>query len=148
HCLSEDDMDAAIQWPNSIVCSDSWSYPVNVPNQIGDPHPRTFGAFTRFLEHYALKTQRLSFGQAICKISSFAADWLGMDCRGRITEGYSGDLVLLDPENVSEKATFENPRQFSTGTEYLWVNGTMMIRRGELLERLPGKVIRRGSDAV
>jgi N-acyl-D-amino-acid deacylase len=148
HCISESDMDTAILWPNSIVCSDSWSYPVNAPNRIGDPHPRTFGAFSRFLERYVFKTQRITFGQAVCKISSCAADWLGINHRGRIAPGCYGDVLLLDPKNVAEKATFKNPRQFSAGTDYLWVNGTMMIRRRELLEHLPGKVIRRRSDAA
>ena len=143
HCISESDMDAAIMCPYSIVCSDSWSYPVNAPNPIGNPHPRTYGAFTRFLERYALKNQRLSFGDAINKISSFPADWINIPRRGRIREGYFADLTLLNPGEVKEKATFQEPRQFSEGTKYCWVNGTMMIENGTLLEKLPGKIIYR-----
>ena len=119
HCIDPADMDAAILWPDSIICSDSWSYPVNAPNSIGDPHPRTYGAFTRFLEHYALREARMPFGQAVRKITSIPADWLGLYDRGRIAEGAYADLVLLDPAEVHERATYTEPRQLSRGTRYV-----------------------------
>ena len=49
HCISQDDIDAAILWPKAMICTDSWSYPVNAPESIGQPHPRSYGAFTTFL---------------------------------------------------------------------------------------------------
>ncbi len=142
-CISPDDMDAAILWEHSIVCSDSWSYPVNAPRQIGTPHPRTFGAFTRFLQRYTLETGRLPFGQAVRKITSQPAWWLGLRRRGSIREGNYADLVLLDPGRVQERATFDDPRQLSQGTEYLWVNGTLVLEKGALLDRLPGRILRK-----
>ncbi len=142
HCIDEGDMDAAILWNDSIICSDSWSYPVNAPKQIGHPHPRTYGAFTRFLERYALDGGRLPFGHAVRKITSYPADWLNLPRRGRIAEGYFADLVALDPTRVREKATFTDPRQFSDGTAYVWVNGTLMLEDGQLAEAMPGRVVR------
>ncbi len=147
HCLDEADVDAAVRWPHSIVCSDSWSHPVNAPNQIGDPHPRTFGAFTRFLERWSLSEERIPFGRAIRKITSLAADWVDLPGRGRIAEGAWADLVLLDPARVKEKATFDDPRQFSEGTEAVWVNGVRVLEGGEILRReMPGQVLRRQRD--
>ena len=147
HCLAEDDVDAAVRWPESIVCSDSWSHPVNAPNQFGDPHPRTFGAFTRFLERWSLAEEHLPFGAAIRKITSLPADWVGLPGRGRIAEGAWADLVLLDPSRVREKATFDDPRQLSEGTEKVWVNGTLMLEGGELTKEKPGQVLRRENPA-
>ncbi len=143
HCLNPADVDAAVLWPHSIVCSDSWSHPVNAPNQFGDPHPRTYGAFTRFLERWSLAEERLPFGQAIRKITSLAADWVGLPGRGRIAEGAWADLVLLDPRRVREKATFDDPRQFSEGTKAVWVNGTRVLEGGEIRREMPGHVLRR-----
>ena len=142
HCMDQDDMDAAIFWNDSIIASDSWSYPVNAPRQIGHPHPRTYGAFTRFLERYALDGGGLPFGHAVRKITSFPAQWLGLPHRGRIAEGYFADLVALDPARVHEKATFTAPRQFSEGTAFVWVNGTLMLEGGRLYEQMPGRVVR------
>lgn len=144
-CIAEQDMDAAILWHDSIICSDSWSYPVNALNSIGDPHPRTYGAFTRFLERYAL-TGRIRFGHAIRKMTSLPARRLNLPKRGAICEGYYADLLLLDPANVKEMATYQNPRQFSRGTEYVWVNGTLMLEDGNILPHLPGHIIRRPRD--
>ncbi|MFQ5630893.1 MAG: amidohydrolase family protein [bacterium] len=142
-CMDQADVDLAVIQPDSIICSDSWSYPVNAKNTIGNPHPRTYGAFTRFLERYVLKKEQMPFGQAIRKITSIPADFVGFPGRGRIHKGCYADLVLLDPATLKEKATYENPRQFSEGTEYLWVNGTLAIREGELLSCLQGHIIRR-----
>ena len=142
HCISQDDLDAAVLWPDAIVCSDSWSHPINAPNQIGDPHPRTFGAFTRFLEQYSLSRSRLEFGEAIRKITGLPAHWLRLQDRGRIVQGGFADLVLLDPAKVREKATFDEPRQMSEGTEKVWVNGTLMLSEGEVLRRTPGHILR------
>ncbi len=142
HCISQDDMEAALLWENSIVCSDSWSYPVNAPRRIGDPHPRTFGAFTRFLERYALRRQRLPFGEAVRKVTSYPAHWLRLPRRGRIAAGYCADLVLLDPARVRERATFAEPRRLSEGTEYVWVNGVLTLEKGHLHDHKPGRILR------
>lgn len=146
HCISQEDMDAAILWPDAIVCSDSWSHPVNAPNQFGDPHPRTFGAFTRFLERYSLREERLPFGEAVRKITSYPAHWLRLRDRGRIAEGVFADLVLLDPDRVRDKATFDAPRQMSEGTEAVWVNGTLMLIDGEVQRGMPGHILKELSD--
>ena len=143
HCISEADMDAAILWPDAIVCSDSWSHPINAPKQFGDPHPRTFGAFTRFLERYSLSRQRLPFGEAVRKITSLPAQWLGLEGRGHIAVGNWADLTLLRPEEVREKATFADPRQTSEGTEKVWVNGVVMLDHDIVLPGNPGQVLRR-----
>ncbi|MFT5685566.1 MAG: N-acyl-D-amino-acid deacylase, partial [Myxococcota bacterium] len=143
-CIDEADMDAALLWPDAIVCSDSWSYPVNAPNPVGDPHPRTYGAFTRFLEEYALSRQRLSLGAAIRKVTRLPADWLGLPDRGRIAMGAAADLVLLDLSRVHARATYEDPRQFSEGTEQVWVNGVAMFdAQHRIRSVLPGRTLRR-----
>lgn len=142
-CISQDDLDRAVLWPHSIICSDSWSYPVNSPNPIGNPHPRTFGAFTRFLERYSLAEERIPFGEAVRKITSMPADWLRLEGRGRIEVGAHADLVLLDLGEVREMATFKDPRQFSRGTRWVWVNGEAALEEGSLVDRpRHGQVLR------
>ncbi|MCB1187755.1 amidohydrolase family protein [bacterium] len=144
HCIDQSDVDAAVLWPDSIICSDSWSHPFNAPKQIGDPHPRTFGAFTRFLEQYVIRAGQLSMAAAVRKATALAADFTGIRERGRIREDCFADIVLLDPMNIRELATYEQPRQLSTGTEFVWVNGRPAVERGVILDSRHGRVLRHG----
>lgn len=136
-CLSPDDLDAAVLSPLANIISDSWSYPWNAPVQIGDPHPRTFGAFARFLERYAV-SGRLPFEEAVRKITSLPAQRMGFNDRGRIATGHAADLVLLDPAGVAEMSTFAKPRQFAKGVEKVWVNGELVVADGAVGDARPG----------
>ncbi|MFT7450691.1 MAG: N-acyl-D-amino-acid deacylase [Patescibacteria group bacterium] len=84
HCISQEDIDAAILWPKAMICTDSWSYPVNAPESIGQPHPRSFGAFTTFLERYVKDLKALSWEEAIHKITYLPAAFFQLANRGQI----------------------------------------------------------------
>lgn len=140
-CISEEDMDTAVLWKDSMICSDSWSYPVNAKTSIGKPHPRTFGAFSRFLDRYVFQTNKLSYGEAIRKITSIPADFLGIPNRGRIRKGNFADLLLMNPTTFADRATYKNPMQFSEGVHFLWINGRPVVEHGELNRDKHGRVI-------
>ncbi len=144
HCISEEDLDAGITWHDSIICSDSWSYPINAPKQVGTPHPRTYGAFSRFLRSYVFDRPRMSYGDAVRKMTSLPADFIGIKNRGRIREGYYADLLLMDPEKFEDRATYSQPRRLARGVAHLWINGKPTIREGELFNDKCGRVLRRG----
>ncbi|MEM1177274.1 MAG: amidohydrolase family protein [Acidobacteriota bacterium] len=146
HCLAEDDVDAAVLTNESIIGSASWREPVNSPAISGRPHPRTYGAFVRYLERYAI-SGLLSFGHAIRKITSYPADLFGLRDRGRIAVGACADLVLLNPNEVKEHATYADPRRLATGAEKVWVNGTLVFADGRAVDARPGRVLRRGAGA-
>lgn len=141
HCIDEKDMDEAILWEHSMICSDSWSYPVNAPNPIGEPHPRSYGAFTEFLERYVLQQKSLSWAEAIHKISYLPAQFFGLVGRGEIKEGNFADLILFDPLKVKANATYLEPRRLSNGVEHLWINGRMVIHHQELVAHDAGRVL-------
>ena len=142
HCMSEQDMETAMLWEHAMVCSDSWSYPVNAPKQIAEPHPRSYGAFTRFLERFAVKNTKLSLSEAIHKMTAKPARFLNIVGRGEIKEGYYADLVLIDLAKLKDKATFANPRQYSEGVIHLWVNGVLTIENGQLSKNHGGTIIK------
>ncbi len=141
HCISQEDIDAAILWPKAMICTDSWSYPVNAPASIGQPHPRSFGAFTTFLERYVKDLKALSWEEAIHKITYLPAQFFQLANRGQIATDYQADLVLLNPETLKANATYTAPRSLSDGVTHLWVNGTLVIEEGEIKEGNPGKVL-------
>ncbi|MER7669648.1 D-aminoacylase [Kitasatospora sp. NPDC096128] len=107
------------------------------------PHPRAWGTFPRYLGHYGRELGVLTLEQAVARMTGRPAARLGLDRRGRIAPGYHADLVLLDPERVRDAATFEQPRLPAEGIEYVYVNGTAVVRQGRTTGARPGRALRR-----
>jgi len=141
HCISEEDMDYAILWPNAMICTDSWSYPINSPKVIGNPHPRSYGAFTTYLERYVIKNQQLSIEEAIYKITHLPAKVFNLDRRGLIEEGYYADIVAFDWSSVKANATYMEPKRLSEGVEYLLVNGQLVIENKKIKNTTSGAIL-------
>lgn len=141
HCIDQKDIDAAVMWPNSMICTDSWSYPINAPKNIGQPHPRSYGAFTEFLQRFVIQEKMLEWEEAIHKITYLPAEFFGLKNRGLIEEGYVADLVLLNPHKVKANATYKSPRELSSGVAHLWISGSRVIENGEMQNQTPGKIL-------
>ncbi|MFF4816646.1 amidohydrolase family protein [Kitasatospora sp. NPDC001309] len=107
------------------------------------PHPRAWGTFPRYLGHYGRELGVLTLEQAITRMTGRPAARLGLDRRGRIAPGHHADLVLLDPERVRDTATFEQPRLPAEGIQYVYVNGTAVVRQGRTTGARPGRALRR-----
>ena len=142
HCIDQADIDKAITWPNAMICTDSWSHPINAPKKIGVPHPRSYGAFTEFLKRYVVDSHMLTFEEAIRKITSMPAEYFNLKRRGSIKIGYKADLVLFEKENIRPMATYTNPTELSKGVKHLWVNGNYLIESGVINDSKPGEVLR------
>jgi dihydroorotase/N-acyl-D-amino-acid deacylase len=106
------------------------------------PHPRAYGTFPRILRKYVREENRLTLSDAIRKFSALPAQRLRLTDRGVLKKGMWADVVVFDPVTVTDKATFENPNQFSVGMEYVLVNGVPVIAQGKMTGALPGKVLR------
>jgi N-acyl-D-aspartate/D-glutamate deacylase len=89
---------------------------------------------------------RLSIEEAIRKMTSAAAARLGLRNRGLLADGFAADIVLFDPARVRSNATYEAPRQFPDGIEYVIVNGELVVEGGQPTGRRPGRALRHGSD--
>lgn len=112
---------------------------------IGDkPSPRTYGSFPRILGEFVREEACLSLPEAVRKFTSFPARRLGLRDRGLLVDGFRADVTVFDPERIRALATYDEPRQQSTGVEYVFVNGTMVLDRGVHTGALPGRSLRRG----
>ncbi|MFD8702316.1 amidohydrolase family protein [Kitasatospora sp. NPDC059648] len=107
------------------------------------PHPRAWGTFARYLGHYCRELGVLTLEETVARMTGRPAARLGLDRRGRIAPGFHADLVLLDPERVRDAATFEKPRLPAEGIEYVYVNGTAVVRQGRTTGARPGRALRR-----
>jgi N-acyl-D-amino-acid deacylase len=111
------------------------------------PHPRAYGTFPRVLRKYVREEHALTLPDAIRKFSALPAQRMRLTDRGVLKQGMWADVVVFDPDKITDKATYENPNQLSVGMDYVLVNGVPVITEGKMTGKLPGKVLR-GSGYV
>jgi dihydroorotase/N-acyl-D-amino-acid deacylase len=109
------------------------------------PHPRAYGTFPRILRKYVREEHVLTLPDAIRKFTALPAQRMRLTDRGVLKKGMWADVVVFDPEKITDKATFEDPNQLSVGMDDVLVNGVAVIRDGKMTGKLPGKVLR-GSE--
>lgn len=132
--MMEADITTIMKWPYTNICSDGSGESL---------HPRGYGAFTRVLGRYVRDENALTLPEAIRKMTSLAAQNTGIKKRGSISTGFFADLVLFDPQQVTDQATPQNPQAPSAGIVKVWVNGHEVFSNGKTTGNYPGKVIRR-----
>lgn len=103
------------------------------------PHPRTYGTFPRYLGRYVRELGVLKLEDCIRKMTSLPAQRLGLRDRGLLRPGMAADVVILDPEEVIDTSTYENPTRHPLGISDVIVNGIPVIRTFEHTGRLPGR---------
>ncbi len=140
----EDDMVLALQRPYVSVGSDGAAISPDGPSASTHPHPRWYGTFPRVLGRYVRERKLLTLEEAVRKMTSMNADKLGIVDRGRIREGLAADVVVFDPDTVTDEATFAKPHQYPSGISHVLVNGVEVLAGGSHTGQLPGRVIRRG----
>jgi N-acyl-D-amino-acid deacylase len=104
-------------------------------------HPRAYGNFARVLGKYVREEQVITLPDAIRKLTKLPATNLKIQDRGELKENYFADIVIFDPSEIQDHATFEDPRQYSTGMRHVLINGEIVLREGEHTGSLPGQVV-------
>ena len=109
------------------------------------PSPRTYGSFPRVLGQFVREEALLSLEAAVRSMTSAAAERLGLHDRGLVRDGHAADLVVFDADRVRSNATYDEPRRFPDGIEWVILNGEVVVERGEHTGARPGRVLRRGA---
>lgn len=138
HAMSEDDVITVLEHPCTSVASDGWIMDATGP---GHPHPRSFGTFPRVLGRYARDLGVLALPEAIRRMTSLPASRLGFTDRGVIKPGAVADLVVLDPERIADRSTYDEPWQLSVGVEHVLVGGEPALAAGKPTGRRPGRIL-------
>ena len=119
----------------------------------GLPNPRTYGAFPIVFRKYVRGETRpeapedkgmkvLRLEEAVRKMTSFPAQKLGLKDRGMIRESMCADLVIFNPNTISDKCTYANPHQYPVGIPYVIVNGVVVVDNSQHTGAMPGKVLK------
>ncbi len=138
HAMQEADVRRIMQHPMTMIASDGG---IREPG-IGQPHPRNYGTFARVLGMYVRGENVLTFPDAIRKMSGLPAWRLGLSDRGVLRAGAFADVTVLNPHTVGDRATYDNPHQYSTGVDHVFVNGQAVLLDGAPTGIRAGRVLR------
>jgi dihydroorotase/N-acyl-D-amino-acid deacylase len=105
-------------------------------------HPRAYGTYPRILGKYVREEKVMTLEEAVRKMSAAVAIRLSLVDRGLLREGLYADVVVFNPTTIADRATFEQPHQVSVGIEYVFVNGTAVVREGKPTGAKPGRIVR------
>ncbi len=133
---TQDTVDKTIPNPLIMIASDG-----------AEGHPRNAGTFSRVLAQYVREKKSLTLMEAIRKMTLMPAQMLerstpAAHAKGRLQEGADADIVVFDPQTISDRSTFEKPMEPSVGVHYLLVGGTPVIADSKLVSGIyPGKAL-------
>jgi N-acyl-D-amino-acid deacylase len=144
--MGDDDIAAILRFTACAVSTDS--YTLDEPSTIFRPqHPRGYGSFAKVLGRFVKDEGILGLEDAVRKMTSLPATFLGLNDRGIIRPGAQADITVFDPDRIQNLSTFGEPDKYPAGIEYVLVNGVVAAESGVRTEGLSGRVLRRpGSE--
>jgi dihydroorotase/N-acyl-D-amino-acid deacylase len=140
--MSEDDVKLAMKQPWLSIGVDHGAVATTGPLSEGRAHPRGYGSFPRILGKYVRDERVITLEEAIRKMTSLAANRVGLAERGLLKPGYFADVVVFAHNLTSDISTFEDPNRLSTGMRFVLVNGQSVIDGGKQTMARPGRPLR------
>jgi N-acyl-D-aspartate/D-glutamate deacylase len=138
---AEEDMRYALRQPFVSIGSDGTAVKTEGPLARGNPHPRYYGTFPRVLGRYVREEKVLSLEEAVRKMTSANAAKIRIYDRGMLRPGQWADVTVFDASKIIDHATFEKPHQYSTGVEYVLVNGKIVLEGSRHTGARPGQIV-------
>ena len=108
----------------------------------GKPHPRVYGSFPRVLGHYVREKGVIGLEEAVRKMTSAPAQKLRLKSKGLLAGGMDADITVFRAATIIDRATYDDPRQFSPGIEWVVVNGQVVVEDGRHTGARPGRTVR------
>jgi len=139
--MSEENIKKQLRQPWVSLGSDAASMAPEGTFLRSSTHPRAYGNFARLLGKYVREEKVITLQEAIRRLSSLPATNLGLDHRGFLRVGMFADVVVFDPATIGDRATYENPHQYSVGVKEVFVNGAQVLKDGDHTGAKPGRAL-------
>ncbi|UKJ06919.1 N-acyl-D-amino-acid deacylase family protein [Solitalea lacus] len=127
HGMNEGDIETIMKYPFTIVASDGSIREFGK----GMPHPRSYGTNARVLGKYVREKELIKLEDAIKRMTSAPAQRFNLKNKGLIRPGMDADIVVFDDKNIDDLSTYDSPHAYSTGVEYVLVNGNITLKEGK-----------------
>ena len=139
--IDEANIRKAIARPWISVGSDAASQAVPDGSDGEGTHPRSYGAFARFVGHYCRDNGLAPLQEGIHRMSGLPAQRLGIDRRGQLRPGWFADVIVFDPETFVDTSTYEQPHSYAVGMHDVFVNGAHTLRDGTHTGAFAGRAL-------
>jgi N-acyl-D-aspartate/D-glutamate deacylase len=144
HTLEDRDIERIFRQPFVMVASDGAAVAPTGRLAPESTHPRSYGCFPKVLEDFVRKKKLVTLEEAVRKMTSMPATRFGLADRGVIRAGARADVTVFDAERVADRASYERPAEYPAGIEYVFVNGRMVVERGDHTGEQAGAVLYAG----
>ena len=139
--MSEDNVRKEIALPWVSFGSDAASMAPEPPFTKSSAHPRAYGNFARLLGRYVRDEKLIPLEEAVYRLSGLPATNLALAGRGILREGMFADVVVFDPAQIADRATFDQPHQYAVGMTHVFVNGVQVLKDGAHTGAKPGRAL-------
>lgn len=142
HLQTEDNVKRIVALPYVSFGSDGASFSdAKIFDEWGT-HPRAFGTFARVLGKYVREEKLVTLEEAVRRLTSLPATNLKIKNRGKLQKGCFADIAIFDANEIADKATYEDPKQYAVGMKHVFVNGVQVLNNGEHTGAMPGRIVR------
>jgi N-acyl-D-amino-acid deacylase len=126
----------------SRLLLDRWVM-IGTDGSAGSRHPRGYGTFAKVIREQVVEKKALTLVEAVRKMTGLPAETLRLDRtkRGLVRAGWAADLLVFDPAEVKDRATFEAPHELAEGMKWVLVNGVAAVADGKRTKRRGGRVL-------
>ncbi len=139
--IDESNVRKAAARPWIAIGSDAASTAVPETSDGEGTHPRSYGAFARFLGHYCRDLGLASLADGVRRMTSLPAERLGFDRRGQLRAGWFADVVVFDPATYVDTATYDDPHRYAVGMHHVFVNGVHTLEDGKHTGAFAGRAL-------
>ncbi len=134
--MGEEDLHRIVCDENAVIGTDG-----AVEDQITPTHPRSMASFPKCIRYFVREKKLLTLEAMIRKMTGLPAERFGLKGKGIIADGYDADLLLIDPETITDRSTYQDSLQLCDGIERVIVSGETVYRNKQLTGKTPGKFI-------